>query len=96
MNIFRKSLEDAALNPNCRSGNEVWFRPAQEFVPLQWVERMATLEWECSETGCCSHPDARTTGCYRGQWVEDQWICDTLLLDGKVVSCSLAEMLKHI
>lgn len=91
MNLFRKALED------CReSGDMIFFRPANKYVPRAWVEKMAEHEWECEETGTCSHPSTRSVGCYEGQEVRGCWICDALLKDGGVLNIPVAEIVKNL
>lgn len=96
MNLFRKALDTACQNEACRDGNLVYFGPAQQFVPIEWVEKMAEYEWECAEGGVCNHERCRTDGCYRGQWASDKWICETLVMDGGVLHLPFASIIANV
>lgn len=96
MNLFRKALDTACHNEACRDGNLIYFGPADRFVPIVWVEKMAEHEWECSESGGCKHPSCQTDGCYRGQWAGEEWICEALLMDGNVVQVPFARIMQNL
>lgn len=96
MHLFRKALQQALHNEACRHGDLVYFGPTQRFVPISWVERMAGHEWECDETGACSHPTARRFGCRRGQWTDGQWACEALMLDGEIVRYRFQEIMQNL
>lgn len=96
MYVFRKALERALTNEALREGSQVWFEPARQFVPIAWMEQMAAYEFECSETGGCSHPTCRTTGCYNGRWAGEQWICESLLLDGEFLRAPVETILAQL
>lgn len=95
MDVFRKALERGLFNEALRDGDQVWFEPARQFVPIAWIEQMVTHEFECSETGGCNHPTCRTNGCYNGRWVGEGWICESLLMDGKVLIAPVEVILSH-
>lgn len=85
MKLFRQALAEAYADKFNDNPDLIWFRPAQQYVPRTWVERMAQYEWECEETGCCSHASTRNAGCYFGQDSLEGWLCDALLMDGDVL-----------
>ena len=96
MNLFRQTLTAAATNSALIEGDRIYFRPALQFVPVAWVEQMAAYEWECDETGACSHPTAKRAGCYFGEESEGCWICDALLKDSNVLAMTPAQIMRNL